>query len=132
MKLLGGGFVTLQPVACESGRVASGATGDILTVTAGAGQYLKLKHLLPYARTVQPEMTLVVDGEEIFKLGVLGTRATAESVSWGVCSVGDDVSTQNTARLLPHVFCKSFTVKIDSLNSTATAIEYVYEILEAI
>ena len=67
----GGGGGLLKLVAFDSGRVNTGASGDIISVTAGADQYLKLTYLMCRFSTLETGITLTINGIGIFTNGVL-------------------------------------------------------------
>ena len=97
-----------KTVAFNSGRINSNVGGDILTVTAGVGQHLKLTHLTTSSISSEGRITLTVDGADIFTDkpltdGVSPTATTAVQTSFGVAQTygGADVTTG--ARMLEDI-----------------------------
>jgi hypothetical protein len=132
---LSGAGGLLKTVAFASARISPGASGDILTATAGVGQYLKLTYLLNSGATgAETAMTLTIDGVDIFSNAGLGDSdpsATANSTTFGVTNGYGNTGVSNSARLLQNVFCNSFTVT-KVTGSTSQSIDYAYETMEAL
>ena len=137
LSTIAGGGGILKPVAFTSGRVSSGASGDILTVTAGTGQYLKLTWLT--AAATEAGMTLTIDGVDLFTNVALddSTPLSTSATSTGFAvmayytAVPTAVDMNASARLLKSIYCTSFTVtKVSGATSSNT--EYAYETMEAI
>ena len=69
--LVESGGSPLVPVAVPKGIISSGATGTILSVTAGAGQYIKLNELLVNSSTPEAGLTFTVNGVALFTNDIL-------------------------------------------------------------
>ena len=127
-----GGSKPLGFVGLQSDNIAAGATGDVLTITAGDKQYLRLTYLLTVAGTVQAGMTLTVDGVDVFtnlSLADVSPAAYPNTASvFGVCQKWASSNPYNGARLLSVIECKTFTLTKVS-GSTAQAISYACETL---
>tara|TARA_R110000851_G_C12778034_1_gene534972 strand:- start:22 stop:438 length:417 start_codon:yes stop_codon:yes gene_type:complete len=131
----GGGGGLLKLVAFDSGRVNTGASGDIISVTAGADQYLKLTYLMCRFSTLETGITLTINGIGIFTNGVLADTTPVTSVTgptFGISKADGGSNISNTPKLLESSqLCTSFTVT-KVTGTTAQAIEYAYETLEKI
>ena len=130
----GGGGGLLKPVAFTSAVIASGASGDIVTATAGAGQYFKLTYLMANSATTETGMTLTIDGVDLFSswtLADFSPNANAGLTTFGICGGYGNTSVQGDANLLTEIYCTSFTVT-KVTGTTVQGIAYVYETLEAI
>ncbi len=131
---VGGGGGILKPVAFTSGRISTPASGDILTATAGPGQYLRLVYLMCRSSTTEAGITLTIDGIDIFTNGILADTTPVASVNgttFGVSRATGDTIIPNTSRILQNIPCTSFTVTKVS-GTTIQDIDYAYETLEAI
>jgi predicted methyltransferase len=131
--IAGGGGIS-KPVAFASAEIAAGASGDILAVTAAAGQYLKLTYLITGSFTTEAGMTLTVDGVNLFTGATLADstpNAIAGGSVFGVASGYGNTNVQASARLLAEINCLSFTVTKDA-GSTIQPIDYAYVTLEAL
>ena len=77
----------LKLVAFASAQIAVGASGDVLTVTAGSGQYIRINHLATSAATDEAGMTLTIDGVDVFSNFPLvrsnGVSASATGSTFG-------------------------------------------------
>tara|TARA_R110000851_G_scaffold124986_1_gene255657 strand:+ start:2972 stop:3385 length:414 start_codon:yes stop_codon:yes gene_type:complete len=128
----GGGLLKL--VAFDSDRLDTGLSGGILSVTAGAGQYLRLTHLVSDTSLRESGMTLTIDGNDIFTNELLASEspdAPAASNVFGVSNGYGDTSADLSARILQNVQCTSFIVTKVS-GTTTQKINYAYETLEKI
>lgn len=130
---LGGGSSPLGLSAFTSGVIASGAAaGDLITVSAsGATQYIKVNFLAGSADQVN--ITLTVDGNNVFSGATLYTRnnpsAGASGTGFAVLSGYGLTNNTASARVMPFFICKAFTLTLDS-GSTVADIDYAYETLE--
>jgi hypothetical protein len=130
---LSGAGGLLKPVAFASARISSGASGDILTATAGVGQYLKLSYLLG-AGSTEAGMTLTIDGVDLFTNSPLTNSlidAQASISNFGVTSNYSSTSPIPSARLINEIYCLSFTLT-KVTGTTGSAIDYAYETMEAL
>ncbi len=122
----------LKPVAFNSNQIALGASGDILTATAGANQYLKLTYLTTGTATTEAGMTLTVDGVDLFSGESLTDATPSAPASATVFGVADgSTSVLNSARLLKEINCLSFTLTKDT-GTTTEDIDYAYQVMEAL
>jgi hypothetical protein len=69
--LVESGGSPLVPVSHVSGLISTGATGTLLSVTAGAGQYIRLNELITYDSVAQAGLTFTVNGVALFTNGAL-------------------------------------------------------------
>jgi len=128
----GGGI--LKPVAFASAQVAAGASGDVVTATAGANQYIRLTYLMTASSNTESGMTLTVDGVDLFSgesLADASPNATANGTIFGVAAGYGSTVLANSARLLKEINCLSFTLTKDT-GTTLEAIDYAYETMEAL
>jgi hypothetical protein len=129
-----GGGSLLKPVAFTSARVAAGASGAVVTATAGANQYIKLTYLMTGTATTESGMTLTVDGVDLFSgesLSDFSPSAQANGTIFGVATGYGNTSVQLAARLLKEINCLSFTLTKDT-GTTLESIDYAYETMEAL
>ena len=121
-----------KTVDVESSTISSGASGDILDVAAGEGQYLKINYLLSSGTSgSESAITLTVDGNDIITNSALDD--STPSGDFGVSNYFTSPSTSGEVSgsrgLVPYIYCTAFTLtKVSGV--TARAINYSYEILE--
>ena len=125
----------LKLVAFASAQIAVGASGDVLTVTAGSGQYIRINHLATSAATDEAGMTLTIDGVDVFSNFPLvrsnGISGGATGSTFGVIPTLGTVNNTITARYLREITCTTFTLT-KVTGTTVEAVNYSYETLEAI
>jgi hypothetical protein len=134
-EIAGGGGGQLKLVAFEAGQISSGSSGDILSVTAGEGQFLKVTHLACSGFGSETNITLTINSVNIFSGQALTgntSSCTAGSNSFGISNGYGDTTVSKSAKLLnSSELCTSFTVTKDS-GTTSQVIDFAYETLEAI
>ncbi len=133
--LVESGGSPLVPVSHVSALISAGATGTILSVTAGAGQYIKLNELITYDSSQESGLTFTVNGVALFTNGGL-IDYTPSNQSLGSSDFGVSRSYASSQilygfNILPSIFCTSFSLTHPS-GSTTRDIRYAYEILEKI
>jgi len=125
----------LKLVAFTSARVSAGASGDVLTATAGAGQYIRISHLATWAALDEAGMTLTIDGVDVFSNSPLVRSSEvsggATGLNFGVINTIGTTNNTATARYLREITCTTFTLT-KVTGTTVEAINYSYETLEAI
>ncbi len=129
-----GGGSLLKPVAFTSAVVSAGASGAVVTATAGANQYIKLTYLITASANTESGMTLTVDGVDLFSgesLADFTPSAPANVTIFGVTAGYGSTSVQLGARLLKEINCLSFTLTKDT-GITLEAIDYAYETMETL
>jgi len=130
----GGSTGLLKLVAIDNGRVSSGASGDVLSVTAAKGQYLRLTYLITGSTAPELGITLNLSGTDVIINEYL-TDYTVSSVSasgtrFGISSSFGDTNVYPAGKLFQSSeLCTSFTVTKVS-GTTAQLIDYVYQTLE--
>jgi len=129
----GGGSGLYRIVAVNTGRLSAGLSGTVLTDTAGTDQYIKLTYLA--ANNQESGMTLTIDGIDILSNKNLSGKVltcTATSNAFAIStSFGTVSNSSDNAGILQNVHCTSFSLT-KLVGSTASYIEYSYEVLEAI
>lgn len=134
--LVESGGSPLVPVSHVSALISAGATGTILSVTAGAGQYIKLNELITYESIKESGLTFTVNGVALFTNADLIDYTPRSDTALGSNdfavsrSFGDDAILYGF-NILPAIFCTSFSLTHPSGN-TSRGIRYAYEILEKI
>ena len=124
----------LKPVSFTSGQIAAGASGDVITATAGEGQSLKITYLITATTLEEVGMTLTIDGVNLFsgeELSAIDPIASASTDVFGITSAYGKTVTSEGARLLNEINCLSFTLTKDS-GTTINIIDYVFETMEAV
>ena len=133
--LVESGGSPLVPVSHVSGLISAGASGTILSVTAGAGQYIKLNELITYDTIVEGGLTFTVNGVALFTDDVLiDYTPSNQSLNSGYFAVSRSYAASSIVygfNILPSIFCTSFSLTRPSGN-TLRNIRYAYEILEKI
>ena len=133
--LVEGGGSPLVPVAHVSALIGAGATGTLLSVTAGAGQYIKLNELITYDTGVENGLTFTVNGVALFTNDILiDYTPSSQSVNSNYFAVSRSYASSSIFygfNILPSIFCTSFSLTRPSGN-TLRSIRYAYEILEKI
>ena len=123
----------LKPVAFNSGQIAAGESGDVLTATAGANQYLRIRHLTGQA--AETGITLTIDGVDIFSNETLDDTAPTGTAANGTAFIVSEgfgsTNVTSAAKVLTDVYCLSFTVT-KVTGSTAADINYSYDTLEGL
>tara|TARA_R110000764_G_scaffold101528_1_gene186849 strand:+ start:19 stop:441 length:423 start_codon:yes stop_codon:yes gene_type:complete len=133
--LVESGGSPLVPVSHVSALISAGATGTILSVTAGAGQYIKLNELITYDTGQAGGLTFTVNGVALFTNGSLidytPSNQSLASSDFGVSRSYASSAILYGFNILPSIFCTSFSLTQLS-GSTSRDIRYAYEILEKI
>lgn len=130
----GGGSGLYKIVALNTGRLASGITGTILTATAGTDQYIKLTHLFNINTVNEEGVTFTIDGVDIISGKRLAGRvpnAAAEGTSFAVAPTYGSTNVLTSTQILQEINCTTFTITKDA-GSTTNSIDYAYQILEAL
>ena len=133
--LVESGGSPLVPVSHVSGQISTGATGTLLSVTAGAGQYIRLNELITYDSVAQAGLTFTVNGVALFTNGALIDYTPASNAlnsgRFAVSRSYADDTIFYGFNILPAIYCTSFSLTLPS-GSTSRPIRYAYEILEKI
>lgn len=133
--LVESGGSPLVPVSHVSTRIIAGATGTLLSVTAGAGQYIKLNELITYDTSSEGGLTFTVNGVALFTDdALLDYTPSSQSVNPGYFAVSRSYASSAIFygfNILPAIYCTSFSLTHPSGNTTRD-IRYAYEILEKI
>jgi hypothetical protein len=119
-------------VAFESGSISAGASGDVLTRTATGSRYFKINYLLADVAK-ENDLTLTINGVDVFSDAALAENASPAldptSSNFGVSSLIGATTLQSFARILPYIYCTTFTLTKDT-GSTVNPIQFAYETLE--
>ena len=133
--LVESGGSPLVPVSHVSALISAGATGTILSVTAGAGQYIKLNELITYDSGQETGLTFTVNGVALFtNADLIDYTPSNQSLSSNDFAVSRSYASSAIFygfNILPSIFCTSFSLTHPS-GSTTRDIRYAYEILEKI
>ena len=128
----GGGGGVFQPESRVDTTIATGQTGDLITITAPTGKTIKVTYLFSSSTTTrQAGISLIVNGNTLIDQQSLA--ASVDQSVTGSFYIGMMASSNPTTIAgyyrIPEVYCTSFVVNKNAGN-TARSIYIVYEIGE--